>query len=83
MESIGTVFDKCNQLYLTCTDSSPDESFILSSIATIEESLDRVIKADLFSVGEELEEYSTQTLKVSPLNTINWCNKRNSCTPLS
>ena len=70
MESLNSAFDRCSQLYVASTDSSPDESVILSSIATIEECLENVIKADLFSIGEELDEYSTQTLKVSRLETM-------------
>ena len=64
MESIHTSFDKCNQVYLTIVDCSPDESSVLAAISVIEDCIDRVVKADLFTKGEELEEYSTQTLKV-------------------
>ena len=69
MDSIHTAFDKCHQLFLSLVDSSPDESVVLSTISAIEDLIERVIKADIYSKGEELEEYSTQTLKVrlSPL----------------
>ena len=70
MESLNSAFDRCSQLFVASSDSSPDERFILNSIATIEECLESVVKADLFSIGEELEEYSTQTLKVGRLHTM-------------
>jgi hypothetical protein len=64
MESIHDSFEKCNRLFIEATESSHDEAFIIDSIVTLRSCLERVEAADLYSKGEELEEYSTQSLKV-------------------
>ena len=67
MESIHDSFEKCNRLFIEATQSSHDESFIKDAIVTLGSCLQRVEAADLYSKGEELEEYSTQSLKVRHL----------------
>ena len=67
MESIHDSFEKCNRLFIEATESSHDESFIKDAIVTLGSCLQRVEAADLYSKGEELEEYSTQSLKVRHL----------------
>ena len=64
MESIHDSFERCNRLFEEATQSSHDEAFIIDTIATLRSCLERVEAADLYSKGEELEEYSTQSLKV-------------------
>ena len=64
METIHSSFEKCSKLFTEIVEEGGDESQVLSSIAAIESCLDMVRKSDVYSKGEELEEYSTQSLKV-------------------
>ena len=64
MDTIHTSFEKCTKLFTEIVEGGSDESQVLSSIAAIESCLEMVRKSDIYSKGEELEEYSTQSLKV-------------------
>jgi hypothetical protein len=70
MDTIHVLFDKCYQLFVQSADSSQDEAFVISTIAALESCIERVISADIYSKSEGLEEYSTQSLKVSESSTV-------------
>lgn len=70
MDTIHVSFDKCYQLFVQSVDGSQDESFVISTIVAIESCIQRVISADIYSKSEGLDEYSTQSLKVSESSTV-------------
>lgn len=70
MDTIHVSFDKCYQLFMQSADSSQDEAFVISTILAIESCIERVRSADIYSKSEGLEEYSTQSLKVSESSTV-------------
>ena len=69
-ESIHNSYVKCNKLFIEVTQFSQehDEAFLIEAIIALRSCLARVEAADLYSKGEELEEYSTQSLKVRCLH---------------
>eukprot|EP00596_Hydrurales_sp_CCMP1899_P008865 CAMPEP_0119036962 /NCGR_PEP_ID=MMETSP1177-20130426/5011_1 /TAXON_ID=2985 /ORGANISM="Ochromonas sp, Strain CCMP1899" /LENGTH=356 /DNA_ID=CAMNT_0006997549 /DNA_START=148 /DNA_END=1215 /DNA_ORIENTATION=- len=63
MDTLHDSFNKCNQLFLNAEGNSEDDSCIMQTVIDIESLIQRVLKADLFSKGEDLEEYTTNSLK--------------------